>query len=162
LAGAGPDGTLVAAVRPEIKLRAGILAYWQEGFRQLTQYDFPRFRVTTNNHSVDATLVVVGRTKNYGGPFKITTEADLLRPEFELAFVTTRSAWRYIAYLPLIWAGQLRRARYVGFCKATSLQCAAIDSSPVLIQVDGEPAGCLPAEFRIVPDALTLAVPNPL
>jgi diacylglycerol kinase family enzyme len=28
------------------------------------------------------------------------------------------------------------------------------------MQVDGEPMGCLPAEFRIVPDALTLAVPS--
>ena len=102
LAGAGPDGALVSAVRPEIKLRAGILAYWQEGFRQLTRYDFPRFRVMTDNHSIDATLVIVGRTKHYGGPFKITTEADLLRPEFELALVTTRSAWRYIVYLPML------------------------------------------------------------
>ena len=41
VAGAGPDGTLVAAVRPEIKLpRAGIMAYWQEGFRQLTLLRF--------------------------------------------------------------------------------------------------------------------------
>jgi len=162
LAGAGPDGAIVAAVRPEIKLRAGIIAYWQEGFKQLTRYTFPRFRVTTGDHSIDTTLVIVGRTKHYGGPFKITTEADLLRPEFELAFVTTRSAWRYLAYMPLIWTGQLRGARYVQFCKATSLHCVAIDSSPVLIQVDGEPAGRLPAEFRIVPDALTLAMPDPL
>src|ERR1700730_15684270 len=162
LAGAGPDGAIVAAVRPEVKLRAGIIAYWYEGFQQLTSYTFPRFRVTTGDQSIDATLVVVGRTKHYGGPFKITTEADLQRPEFELAFVTTRSAWRYVAYMPLLWAGRLRGARYVHFCKATSLQCVAIDSSPVLIQVDGEPAGRLPAEFRIVPDALTLAVPDPL
>src|SRR5712671_658367 len=82
LAGAGPDGAIVAAVRPEIKLRAGIIAYWQEGFKQLTRYTFPRFRVTTGDHSIDTTLVIVGRTKHYGGPFKITTEADLLRPEF--------------------------------------------------------------------------------
>jgi diacylglycerol kinase (ATP) len=162
LAGAGADGALVAAVRPEIKLRAGILAYWQEGFRQLTRYTFPRFRVTTGDSAIDATLVIVGRTKNYGGPFKITTEADLHQPEFELMFVTTRSAWRYLAYMPLIWAGRLRGARHIHFRKATSLHCIAIDSSPVLIQVDGEPAGCLPAEFRIVPDALTLAVPDPL
>src|SRR6202022_3148371 len=162
LAGAGADGALVAAVRPEIKDRAGIVAYWHEGFQQLTRYTFPRFRVTTGDRSIDATLVVVGRTKHYGGPFKITTEADLQRPEFELMFVTTRSAWRYLAYMPLIWAGRLRSARHVKFCKATSLRCVAIDSSPVLIQVDGEPAGCLPAELRIVPDALTLAVPDPL
>ena len=44
VAGAGADGALVSAVRPEIKLKAGILAYWQEGFRQLTRYDFPMFR----------------------------------------------------------------------------------------------------------------------
>ena len=83
-----------------------------------------------NADAIDATLVIVGRTKHYGGPFKITTEADLLEPQFELAFVTTRSAWRYIAYLPLIWAGQLRGARYVRFCKTTSLQCDRIVPRP--------------------------------
>lgn len=160
VAGAGADGALVAAVRPEIKLKAGILAYWQEGFRQLSRYDFPLFRTMLGEKVVDGSLVIVGRTKHYGGPFKITTEADLHRPEFELVFVKTRSAWRYIAYLPLIWAGQLRRAKYVEFHKANSLHCAAIGSSSVLIQVDGEPAGSLPAEFRIVPDALTLAIPK--
>jgi diacylglycerol kinase (ATP) len=164
VAGAGADGALVSAVRPEIKLKAGILAYWQEGFRQLTRYDFPLFNTTMagNAIDVDASLVIVGRTKHYGGPFKITTEADLLQPQFELAFVTTRSAWRYIAYLPLIWAGRLRGARHVRFFKTDSLQCASNSESHVQIQVDGEPAGRLPVEFRIVPDALTLAIPDPL
>jgi diacylglycerol kinase (ATP) len=164
VAGAGADGALVSAVRPEIKLKAGILAYWQEGLRQLTKYDFPMFRTSMagNATGIDASLVIVGRTKHYGGPFKITTEADLMRPEFELAFVTTRSAWRYIAYLPLIWAGKLRSARYVHFFKTNSLQCESNSASHVQIQVDGEPAGRLPVEFRIVPDALTLAIPDPL
>ena len=159
LAGAGPDGAIVSAVRPEIKLQAGIIAYWQEGFRQLTSYKFPRFQVSTDSDSEIATLVVVGRTKNYGGPFKITTGADLLGPDFELVLVTTQSAWRYLSYMPLLWAGKLRRAKYVKYCRATSLHCVATDSSPVLVQVDGEPAGNLPVEFRIVPDALTLAMP---
>jgi len=160
LAGAGADGALVSAVRPEIKLKSGIFAYWQEGFRQLSRYNFPLFRTMMADGPIDASLVIVGRTKHYGGPFKITTEADLLRPEFELAFVTTRSAWRYLAYLPLIWAGKLRSARHVHFFKASSLHCESSTSSHVLIQVDGEPAGRLPVEFRIVPDALTLAIPD--
>jgi len=164
LAGAGADGALVSAVRPEIKLKAGILAYWQEGFRQLTKYDFPMFRTSMAGDApdIDASLVIVGRTKNYGGPFKITTEAGLNQPDFELAFVTTRSAWRYIAYLPLIWAGKLRSARYVRFVKTNSLHCVSNTDSQVHIQVDGEPAGRLPVEFRIVPDALTLAMPDPV
>jgi diacylglycerol kinase (ATP) len=164
VAGAGADGALVSAVHPSIKHKAGILAYWQEGLRQLTRYDFPLFRTSMagNAIDIDASLVIVGRTKHYGGPFKITTEADLLQPEFELAFVTTRSAWRYLAYMPLIWAGKLRGARYVRFFKTNSLQCASNTASHVQIQVDGEPAGRLPVEFRIVPDALTLAIPDPL
>ena len=162
VAGAGADGALVAAVRPEIKLKSGILAYWQEGFRQLTSYNFPLFRTMIAGNAIDGSLVIVGRTKNYGGPFKITTEADLHTPQFELAFVKTRSAWRYISYLPLIWAGKLRGARYVRFFKTNSLQCASNSASQVQIQVDGEPAGRLPVEFRIVPDALTLAIPDPL
>jgi diacylglycerol kinase (ATP) len=161
VAGAGADGALVSAVRPEVKRQAGILAYWQEGLRQLTRYDFPMFRtqMAGNAVNIDASLVIVGRTKHYGGPFMITTEADLLRPEFELAFVTTRSAWRYLAYMPLIWLGKLRGARHVRFFKTKSLLCESNSSSHVQIQVDGEPAGRLPVEFRIVPDALTLAIP---
>src|ERR1019366_10686107 len=113
--------------------KAGILAYWQEGFRQLSRYTFPLFRTMMADGPIDASLVIVGRTKHYGGPFKITTEADMLRPEFELAFVNTRSAWRYIAYLPLIWAGKLRGARYVRFFKTNSLQCASNSASQVQI-----------------------------
>ncbi len=164
VAGAGADGALVSAVRPEIKFKAGILAYWQEGLRQLTRYDFPLFRTQMAGcpSDIDASLVIVGRTKHYGGPFKITTEADLLQPEFELVFVTTRSAWRYLAYLPLVWAGKLRNARYVRFFKSAALHCSPQNGCAVQIQVDGEPAGRLPVEFRIVPDALTLAIPDPL
>jgi YegS/Rv2252/BmrU family lipid kinase len=164
VAGAGADGALVSAVHPDFKHQAGIFAYWQEGLRQLTRYDFPMFRTSMagNAMNIDASLVIVGRTKHYGGPFKITTEADLLQPEFELAFVTTRSAWRYLAYMPLIWLGKLRGARHVRFFKTNSLQCASNSASHVKIQVDGEPAGRLPVEFKIVPDALTLAIPDPL
>jgi diacylglycerol kinase (ATP) len=163
LAGAGADGALVTAVHPDFKRQAGIFAYWQEGLRQLTRYKFPLFRTKMNGDLIDATLVVVGRTKHYGGPFMITTEADLLQPEFELMLVTTRSAWRYLAYMPLIWLGKLRQARYVRFLKARSVKCTSNGStSPVFFQVDGEPGGRLPVEFRIVPDALTLAIPEPV
>jgi diacylglycerol kinase (ATP) len=162
VAGAGADAAVVAAVNPQVKDQAGILAYWHQGFRQLLKYDFPRFRVQTAERALDASLVIVGRTKHYGGPFQITTEADLLQPQFELAVVTTRSRWRYLAYLPVLWAGRLRRARHVQFWKTTSVECVAVDSHDVKIQVDGEPAGQLPAKFWVVPDALTLAVPDPM
>ena len=83
VAGAGPDGAIVHALDLGLKQRAGVLAYWAEGIRQLAAYKFPRFRVTAGGRQFDSTLIVVGRTKHYGGPFQITTEADLHSDEFE-------------------------------------------------------------------------------
>ena len=71
--GAGPDGAIVNAVNGELKKRAGVLAYWVEGMRQLVGYDFPEMRVHSNGQEHLASIIVIGRTVNYGGPFKITT-----------------------------------------------------------------------------------------
>jgi diacylglycerol kinase (ATP) len=159
VAGAGPDGMMIYAVKPDSKSKAGILAYWWEGFRQLFRYHFPRFRVMTAEHSLDATLLVVGRTKNYGGPFCITTRADLFEDCFELTAITTRSALRYLTYLPKLWLGKLRSERGVFFWKSDLVRCEAPGNETVYAQVDGESLGRLPVEFRIVPSALRLLVP---
>jgi diacylglycerol kinase (ATP) len=158
LGGAGPDGEMTHALNPAFKLKAGILAYWMEGFRQLFRYTFPRFQVISNGHSLEASMVVVGRTKHYGGPFQITTGAELFEDSFEVVAVTTRSPLRYLSYLPALWLGTLRGMKGIHSWKATELRCVP-NGTAVRAQVDGEPAGTLAAEFRIVPDALTLMVP---
>ena len=160
VAGAGPDGEMVYSLDPALKLRAGIVAYWLEGFRQLFRYRFPRFRVTAAGREIKATLVIVGRTKHYGGPFRITTGAELFDDQFELAVLTTRNRWRYLAYLPALWLDRLRRMDDVHFWKTASVRCEPLGDGPVYAQVDGEPVGRLPVEFSIVPDALTLVVPE--
>ncbi len=162
LGGAGPDGAIVLAVDHVLKKRAGILAYWAEAFRQLTTYSFPRFRVTVGSQTIEGTLVVVGRTKHYGGPFRITTEADLYGNDFELMICSTSSRLRYLGYVSLLWMGQLRHGRYAHFMRAKTVRCEPLNGMPAYLQLDGEVAGSLPAEFRIVPDALTLVVPDAL
>ena len=159
LAGAGPDGAIVRAVNTTLKNHAGTGAFWLEGFRQLASYRFPRFHVRFANESIAGTLLVVGRTKSYGGPLRITTEADLYGNDFELMVCSTSSRLRYLGYIPLVLGGRLRRARYIRFGRATTIRCEPLDGETVWVQVDGEPAGALPADFRIIPDALTVAVP---
>jgi diacylglycerol kinase (ATP) len=161
VAGAGPDGAMVRAVSPALKDRVGTLAFWLEGFRQLGAYQFPRFRVKVEGGTSEATLIVLGRTKHYGGPFQITTRADLYGNDFELMLCTAKSRWKYLAYMPLLLGGGLRGARDIRFVRAAETHCEPIDATqPIWVQVDGEPAGRLPADFRIAADALTLAVPS--
>jgi diacylglycerol kinase (ATP) len=160
VAGGGPDGMIVYSVDLGLKARVGILAYWWQGAREVLRYTFPRFRVRAGDRQLEATLVVVGRTKNYGGPFKITDQADLFEDRFECMAVTTQSGLRYLSYLPPLYMGNLRKEEGVHFWKAESVICEPLDANPVYAQVDGEPLTRLPIEFSIVPRALKLLVPR--
>src|ERR1700693_3339471 len=160
--GAGPDGVMVYALDPGLKNKTGILAYWMEGFRQLFRYPFPRFRVISNGRAVEASMVVVGRTKHFGGPFRITTGADLFEDAFEVLVLTTRSRMRYLSYLPALWLGYLRRLDGVHTWKTAERECHAVADGVAYAQVDGEASGRLGVKFSIVPDALTLIVPETL
>jgi diacylglycerol kinase (ATP) len=157
--GAGPDGAIVDAVNNNLKHHTGMLAFWVEGARQLALYKFPRFRLTSEDRSVEATMIVVGRTKNYGGPLRITKEADLFGNDFQVMVCATRSRISYASFVPLAVMGQVNLAPGCSFLRSKVFTCEPIDRPPALLQIDGEPAGKLPAEFRTVPDALTLLVP---
>jgi YegS/Rv2252/BmrU family lipid kinase len=159
VAGAGPDGAIVHAVDLGFKDKTGIIAYWAAGARQLVQYRFPEMAIASREEQHSATLIVVGRTVNYGGPFKITTGANLFVDEFEIVAFDTHSRWRYLSALPAVWMGRLRSVRGIHAWKTRELTCSSTNGSTIYAQVDGEPIGTLPLHFRIVPDALTLVVP---
>jgi diacylglycerol kinase (ATP) len=160
VAGAGPDGMIVYSIDLDLKARVGILAYWWQGAREAFRYRFQHFRVVAAGKEVDSSLVVVGRTKHYGGPFKITTEADLYEDQFELLALTSQSGLRYLSYLPSLWLGKLRGTEGVHFWKADKILCEPLGKDPIYAQVDGEPLARLPVEFKIIPRALKLLVPR--
>jgi len=159
VAGAGPDGAIVNSVSHDFKKSAGVLAYWYEGFRQLVTYNFPEFRIQSSGQERRATIVVVGRTVNYGGPFKITTGANLFGNDFEFLTNSRRSRIAYLACLPALWLGTLRKMKGIETWKAAEATCEPANNEPVYAQLDGEPVGCVPLAFRIVPDALSIVSP---
>ncbi|HEV2341746.1 MAG TPA: diacylglycerol kinase family protein [Candidatus Acidoferrales bacterium] len=160
VAGAGPDGAIVSGVDSARKLRIGILEYWLQGLRQFFFYRFPRFQIVTAEKSVAASLVVVGRTKYYGGPFRITTRASLFEDSFEIVAFTKRSRFLLALCLPAIWLGCLRRMPGIESWKTRRISCEDAGTGEIFAQLDGEAAGKLPMEFNIVPDALTLVIPS--
>ena len=160
VAGAGPDGAIVNGVHAGLKKSAGVVAYWVEGFRQLFSYAFPQMRVRSGGRDHQATIIVVGRTAHYGGPFKITTEASLFEDSFEFLTNSTRSRLGYLACLPALFTGTLRNRNGIETWKATEMICESTNGEPVYAQVDGEPVGPLPMAFRIVPDALSIVTPG--
>jgi diacylglycerol kinase (ATP) len=156
VAGAGPDGAIVNGVHAGLKKHTGQLAYWAEGFRQLMSYNFAPMRIQSGGEERRATIIVVGRTKHYGGPFKITTGADLFEDSFEFLTFSKNSRFAYASCLPALCMGKLRTREGIDTWKADHSICEPAGDHPVYAQVDGEPIGRLPLAFRIVPDALSL------
>jgi diacylglycerol kinase family enzyme len=157
--GAGPDGAIVNGVHKGLKDSAGVLAYWVEGFRQLFSYGFPEMRIRSGGKERKATILVAGRTVNYGGPFKITTGANLFEDSFEFLANSRRSRLAYLACLPAMWLGTLRDMEGIEAWKAAETICEPAGDEPVYAQIDGEPVGPLPLAFRIVRDALSIVTP---
>jgi YegS/Rv2252/BmrU family lipid kinase len=157
--GAGPDGAIVNGVHKGLKDSAGVVAYWVEGVRQLFGYSFPEMRVRSDGQERKATILIAGRTVNYGGPFKITTRANLYENSFEFLINSRKSRLEYLACLPAIWMGKLREMDGIEMWKAAETIVEPAGSDPVFAQVDGEPVGQLPIHFKIVPDALSIVAP---
>jgi YegS/Rv2252/BmrU family lipid kinase len=158
--GSGPDGAIVNGVDPKLKKKIGTFAYWAEGMRQVFTYKFPLMRVESSERTEEATIVVVGRTAEYGGPFRITDRASLYEDSFEVLTFSTQSGLRYLLALPALYFGKLRGVRGISSWKTSDVTCTALPGGTLYAHVDGEPAGALPLRFRIVPDALTLMVPT--
>jgi diacylglycerol kinase (ATP) len=158
--GAGPDGAIVNGVDGNLKKSTGVLAYWAEGVRQLFRYGFPEMKVCSGGTERRATTVIVGRTVHYGGPFKITTGASLFEDSFEVLTSSMKSRFKYAFCLPALWLGKLRTLEGIEAWKTAEVVCHAAGPQPAFAQVDGEPVGQLPLIFRVVPNALSLVIPQ--
>ena len=159
LAGAGTDGMMVYSVNPALKRLSGQLAYWATGAVLPFRYRFPYLQVRSDESDAQGSLVVIGRTRHYGGPAMITSEADLFEDSFEIG-VFEVGFWGGMRLLPAVMRGTLHGKRGVRFWKTQRVRCEPLSSEPIYAQVDGEGIGRLPVEFRIVPNALTLVVPG--
>ena len=157
--GAGSDANLIYHATRHGRTRLGILTFWLEGFRQLLTSGFPEFTVEVNGEWLSATLVVVSRTRHYGGPIQITRRANLFGDDFEVAVFPRRSPIVYWLYFLAQLAGQLGRFPEVRYFRARHV-VARPHQVRVRAQVDGELAGELPLDFTIIPDALSLLVPG--
>lgn len=159
MAGVGVDANIVYRLSVKTKLSLGMLAYWIESFRQLLAYEFPLFSVRVEGQSFQAALLIVSRTKNYGGPVQLTRRADLFSDEFEVCLFQRRNRFLYLLYFLALQMGLLERFRDVRFLRTRRVE-AQPGNQRIQVQVDGELAGALPMDFVIVPEALSLLVPR--
>jgi diacylglycerol kinase family enzyme len=159
MAGIGLDAIVVGEVNQNIKKRLGKVAYWIAGFAMAAR-TLPQFDLGLAEGTSRRSFVLASRVRNYGGDLEIAKRVSLLEPCLEIVAFTGVNSLRYLPYLAGVAVGQVAKMPGVTVSPATELKCGPVNGDRVPVQLDGELAGHLPAEFSMVPEALTLLVPT--
>ena len=158
MAGAGLDAQIVYHVSADLKSRIGKIAYWVAGWsllgRRLTEFD-----VRAEGRTHRCSFALLSRVRNYGGDFEIANHVNLFEDEFELVLFEGRRSTRYVKYFAGLALNRLHEMSGVTDCRAREVTLSGVEDSRIYVQIDGELAGRLPAEIKIIPQALTLLVP---
>ena len=158
MAGIGLDARIVYHVSAPLKARIGKLAYWIAGWSLLGRR-LPEFEIEADGVAHRCSFALVSKVRNYGGDFEIARDVSLFDDHFELVLFEGASSLRYVRYFAGLVANRMEGMRGVTVVRARRVRAPRPLDERVFLQVDGEFAGHLPAEIRIVPDALTLLVP---
>ena len=157
MAGIGLDAHVVYNVSAALKERTGKFAYWVAGWSLLAK-PLVQMEVEIDGNKRRCSFVLLSRVRNYGGDFEIARSVRLTDDTFEAVLFEGETSTRYVKYFAGMAMGRLKGLEGVEILRAGHAKIGAAEKA--YVQIDGELAGRLPAEVRIVPDALTLLVPE--
>jgi diacylglycerol kinase (ATP) len=157
VAGIGFDAHIVSIVRPHIKKRLGMAAYALATLRGLDSYTFPEFRVVTDGESLTATSCIVCNAKSYGGGLVFCPDADMTDGLLDILVLQGRRRFGLACFLFLAWCGKAATSTWIHRLRARSLKI--IGPAGIMVQTDGELAGCLPVDIGLDEWAFPLVVP---
>ena len=161
-AGAGIDAA-VAQVVSERRGRSSSYLKWVGPILSTAfTYSYPEIRVVVDGKEVSGTAqyAIVGNCRYSAGVFVATPKAKIDDGLLDVCLMHNLNPLR-LARLAL----QLRHARFlerddVVYVQGKHVELRPASHEPVPLQIDGDPAGRLPAEFTVDPAALKVVVPR--
>jgi diacylglycerol kinase family enzyme len=157
MAGVGLDAHIVYNVNAALKARTGKFAYWLAGWSLLGKR-LAQLEVEIGGGRQRCSFVLMSRVRNYGGDFEIAKSVRLTDDTFEAVMFAGDTTVPYVKYFAAMAMNRLQRMKGVEILRVHEAKISGEEKA--YVQIDGEYAGRLPAEVKIVPDALTLLLPE--
>ena len=101
----------------------------------------------------------VANARFFGGGMKIAPEAKLNDGLLDVVAIGDLDTLTILTNVYKLYLGTHLGLQQVHHAQATRVSARAADDKPVLLEVDGELVGTLPASFEIKPQALRVRVP---
>ena len=162
LGGAGMDGRACELVNWETKKRSGQFAYLTAGYRAAME-PLPSMRVVADGRVFDsAELIKLGNGPFYGGPFEVFPAARLDDGKVDAIIAERIQKWRTPEYLWGVLTGNLPSLAGVHYVQAASIELTPANGNRVVVQLDGDATGELPAKINVAPASLRMVAPAPV
>jgi len=139
----------------------GKFAFQWGTFKALLSYRGQRIRLRVDDQfdeELDINTVAVCNGCYFGGGMKIAPEAKPDDGLFDIIVVRKASLFQFMKGFPALYKGRhLENTRFVFMLRGRKITAEPVDpADEILIDVDGEAPGRLPATFEIVPRAILL------
>lgn len=143
----------------EVKRRWGVFAYAITALQVILQTRPFRAEIRINGESIKVKTVqiAVGNGRYYGGGMAVVQDATIDDQRLDLYSLELKHWWQFIALLPAMRGGTHTNWRDVRALSGQEIQVYTRKPRP--INTDGEITTHTPAEFRVIPQALTVLVP---
>jgi len=155
----GVSGQVDRAVNSSSKVLGGKVSFFVASVRTLAGWRDQKVRLRVDGgpeESLDITTVAVANGQYFGGGMKVAPEANPSDGEFD---VTIWSGYHLKDFV--LKSGSIYDGRHVRWPGTRTLRCRRLEAASdeeVLIDVDGEQPGRLPASFTVLPGALHLQI----
>jgi len=168
---AKPRRIAVGQVNPLMKLRLGMGAYYAQATRLWLTHKMDYFTVELPEKDrrqarrTEVSQLLAVRIRDFGAPLhELAPGASLERDTLRLVLFHTHSRLAYLRYIVRGFFGVNWNIKGIELVDSAEAHCRPLandqESTRILVQADGELLGTLPAEISMVPDAVTLLVPE--
>ncbi len=169
--GIGVDAHLFYKLNPLMKLRLGMGAYYAQATRLWLTHKMNYFTVELrekdrrHTRETEVSQLLAARIRDFGAPLhELAPGASLERDTLRLVLFHTHSRLAYLRYIVRGFFGTNWEVKGIELVDSAEALCRPLandqESTRILVQADGELLGTLPAEISMVPDAVTLLVPE--
>jgi YegS/Rv2252/BmrU family lipid kinase len=168
-AGIGADGLFFSRLDSRLKQRFGYAAYAIEAFRMAFTHTFPLFRAvfthtgSNDRETAEVSQILAVRISNFGGLVnRLVPDAAIANENLHVLGFKTRSRMRYLRFMTSVMLQRHTFTHPVELVDCSSVECSDLQGAtvPSYVEADGELLGTLPVRIEVVPQALTLLIPQ--
>ena len=164
IASFGISGEIDEAVNSSSKRLGGRLTFMLATAKVGLRFKSKRVRVVFDGNEessleTDISTIAVANGQFFGGGMKVAPNAIIDDGRFDVVAIGAMGPVESMWKGRHIYSGTHLALDEVSERRATSVYAESVDGQDVVLDVDGEVPGLLPATFRLMPQALSLVVP---